>query len=65
MQYLNLQKLTVPLASAKPPLTENTEGTATKNVDKLGKEDILSQQKPGKRKLNGTLYGVGQVGLLG
>lgn len=55
----------MPLASAKPPLTDTLEGTASKNIDKLGKEDILSQQKAGKRKPNGTLYGLGNVGLLG
>ncbi len=57
----------MPVASAKPPLLENLEGTASKNPDKLGGkvDDLVSMQRGGKRKPNGTLYGAGQPGLLG
>ena len=57
----------MPVASAKPPLIENLEGTASKNTDKLGVkgDEALSMIRTGKRKPNGTLYGAGQVGLIG
>lgn len=57
----------MPVASAKPPLIENLEGTASKNTDKLGAkgDETLSMMRTGKRKPNGTLYGAGQVGLIG
>ncbi len=57
----------MPVASAKPPLIENLEGTASKNTDKLGVkgDEPLSMMRTGKRKPNGTLYGAGQVGLIG
>lgn len=58
----------MPVASAKPPLLENLEGTASKNLtDKFGGkvDDLVSMQRAGKRKPNGTLYGAGQPGLLG
>ena len=57
----------MPVASAKPPLIENLEGTASKNTDKLGAkgDETASIIRTSKRKPNGTLYGAGQVGLIG
>jgi hypothetical protein len=57
----------VPVPSAKPPLIENLEGTASKNTDKAGGkgDETVSMIRTGKRKPNGTLYGAGQVGLIG
>ena len=51
----------MPVASAKPPLIENLDGTASKNSDKLGgkADEGVSLMRTGKRKPNGTLYGAG------